>query len=43
MAQKMSHEHMKEYAHFSPSMLKQHMQQEKELLNDKEKKEKGQK
>ena len=34
----MSKEHAKEYAKFSPAMLKKHMQAEKVLLKKKEKK-----
>lgn len=34
----MSKEHMKEYAKYSPSMLKKHMAEEKVLLKKKEKK-----
>lgn len=34
----LSKEHMKEYAHYSPAMLKKHMKEEKVLLKSKEKK-----
>lgn len=38
MKKKMSKEHMKEYAHYSPKQLKAHMSEEKTLLKEKKKK-----
>lgn len=34
---KMSKEHMKEYAHYSPKQLEKHMGEEKTLLKEKKK------
>lgn len=43
MAKKMSAEHMKEYAKYSPAQLKKHMKEEKELVKSKIKAKKAKK